>query len=430
MIIKKKEKTFIVLIFLATFILFFIYWAVNNTKTNLPLKAAPLNPTNRADIRSLGVNFISKPGSDLLQVDGKPFFPVGIYYLPGPESDVSWQKVKDAGINTVTGWWTNAQTLSQADKYGIKFIGTMEYAFKGYKDCKFEDNLNENNNALSSFKSFKSLIVWYGLDEPNLFYKKICLPYHDWLSNNDSHPIWIDHLDLFRPNYSKLDIVKEINNQANASITGFDSNFPSLDLSSLNFGQLTRNYVQNLDNGNLGDKVKAVWINLPAHSEKSELTYDTMRYQAYDTIIAGATGIFWWDWPDGCDAKGCGPAYGGGPNSYSTHWLNIKAIAKELNSLYQGLVGEKINVNFIGKTYFYRVTQGSDGKIYVFIISRSINDNIGKFSITPLSSNLKFFDFNNRDIVLYTDKNGTLTGDCKSSICIYQQVTENNERRR
>lgn len=380
-------------IILIVILLFYVVWSTSSKSVSEPLKA-----------------FFPNQKLTAVASNSQSFFPIGIYYLPGADNPDTWQKVVNSHLNTVVdiGSAPDKSELDKAQQYGVKVVMGMEWAFPGYTNCTVPVKNDLTN--LSIIKSSPALLGWYGLDEP--IGKKTCQLYHDLIVRNDNHPIWENYLDLLKGNedQSQRDYVfsqiRQINTQLSASITGFDSNIVGADYSTYDFGGLTNKYVQQLSGQGLGEKVKSVWVVLPAHSESKILTEQLMKFQAYDAIINGANGILWWDWPYNCDVKGCGTGYGGGLNGYTTHLPAISNIAYELQSAMPGLLGKTVSKS-VFRYVSWRIMQGTNNKSYFFIVNKT-GPNLPNVGVTGLKNNTYYRNLSNGSMYK-TNDNGILT---------------------
>ena len=321
---------------------------------------------------------VSFRSDHVTMVNGKPFFPIGIFYLPGPESEASWKKVNDGHFNTVSAWWMGEQQIDRAEKYGIYYVGYLNYAFPGFaRNC--ESPTLQNDSKLTRYRSSPYLLAWYGVDEPNVS-KNPCVSFHDWLWQNDpDHPLWTNYLDdpkrtAFYDEHgysgytSYADFQREWNAKTHTSVSGFDPGDMALLQNTDQYGNVVRKYVEDL--GRNGNGTQATWVILPAHSEVPR-TYQSFRYQAYEAVVNGATGLYWWDWAYSCTRETC-PGFGwngGSANAYKTHWDNLTNVTGELTDMTPGLVGETVEEELEGSVA-YRIKEGTDEKMYVFAVSQ------------------------------------------------------------
>jgi len=87
-----------------------------------------------------------------LLVDGKPFFPLGLYHV----DPTNYADVAALGINAVQYWtWHDRRGLDLAAAHGLKAIFELNH-----KSAQIA------RDAAAQFASHPALLMWYGLDEP------------------------------------------------------------------------------------------------------------------------------------------------------------------------------------------------------------------------------------------------------------------------
>lgn len=106
------------------------------------------------------------PGAAILDekgrliVDGKPFFPIGVYWAPPNK----WQAIKEHGFNTVHAWlYANEeadQRLQTAEALGLKVVVEMSDTLRGKCD------LADIGRRVERMKDSPALLCWYPVDEP------------------------------------------------------------------------------------------------------------------------------------------------------------------------------------------------------------------------------------------------------------------------
>lgn len=374
------------------------------------------------------VNKVTFRKDSMIEVNGEPVFPLGLYYLPGSEAQSSWTKLKNAGFNIINQWWINEGTINEAEKNDIYTMAFLPYAFP-----RIDENYEVDKEILHRLRKSKSFIGYYGADEPDLTLKR---PLHiaslrqleeldpgrpdmtvffEWPDRPISPSFDIREFkddyqsnpeDLIGlPDFITVDDFKVwYLKNSGTEIVAFDyydsSNIVGVD-------DITKKYVENLRNGKFGSGAKAVWVTLSAHSEIPR-TLKSMRYQAIDVISRGATGILWWDWPPGCSTGAC-PGYPENGKGYSVNWENLQSIGCELDSVKKGLVGREVflGVNRSGNIA-YKVTRSTEGKHYVFSASNfEASEGPSKEKIQVFLRNKNFLALGENRIVT-SDKDGYL----------------------
>jgi len=95
----------------------------------------------------------------MLMVDGKRFFPVGIYEFPRTDEQV--KEIAEAGFNLIQSS-AGAEDLDRARSAGLK----AWIPLGAYLDAKDEGQQKTLAEIVNRFKDHPALIVWEGPDEP------------------------------------------------------------------------------------------------------------------------------------------------------------------------------------------------------------------------------------------------------------------------
>ncbi len=105
-----------------------------------------------------GAAILDRQGT--LLVDGKPFFPIGVYWAPTDK----WPALKAHGFNTVHAWlYANEksdQRLQAAEALGLKVVVEMSDTLRGKCD------LADIGRRVERMKDSPALLCWYPVDEP------------------------------------------------------------------------------------------------------------------------------------------------------------------------------------------------------------------------------------------------------------------------
>lgn len=120
-----------------------------------------------------------------MEVDGKPFLPIGIFLGDTPYSHETFQRIKDAGFNTVLALGTHpfafyggakatrresmSAALDVLQKYGFKLIFAIKYQLPGQHPIREMDQVkgleNVNRYIVESVKDHPAFLAWYVSDE-------------------------------------------------------------------------------------------------------------------------------------------------------------------------------------------------------------------------------------------------------------------------
>lgn len=119
-----------------------------------------------------------------LLVNGKPFFPVGLYHVPPDD----FAEVAKLGINTVQFWsWSLG-----VDPYGVS-RGLAAASAKGLKAVYELNHKNKEifRNTARQLADNPAILMWYGLDEPSEGSYALAATLRDTFHEEDvHHPVY------------------------------------------------------------------------------------------------------------------------------------------------------------------------------------------------------------------------------------------------
>ena len=299
-------------------------------------------------------------GSDLvLRVDGKPFFPIGIYHLPGSEEP--YRELAAAGFNLVRSG-ESRDALDKAQAAGLKVwvpIGG-HVTFDKDVDAK-RAKLAE---VVARLKDHPALLAWESVDEPAWTYMKadqrvpaahLAAGYQALKRLDAGHPVWLNHAPA-----NLVETMREYNGATDiiacdiypVIVPGLR---PMYALWEDGYqGDLLNTYIS--QGGEYAEKMKKVagpskpvwmvlqgfaWAMLQKEEERQTdkiryPTRDEARFMAYDAIIHGAKGILYW-----------GVSYTPQPSQF---WSDLTSVTKELGELHDVLAAPPVDLK-IGIRY-------------------------------------------------------------------------------
>ena len=174
------------------------------TELNLPLLKHPSATEGTTEVKVDQVN-------QVLLIDGKPFFPVGMVSLEMDE--VALKLYREAGFNTVIRWWgmssahsipSALETLEEARRNGIYVIEQpLSFTKKKrkllYRSPTFPQDFREAVGEIPEFiravRGHPSVIAYYGPDEPHQPWDKspeLLENFYDTVHDLDPHhPVYI-----------------------------------------------------------------------------------------------------------------------------------------------------------------------------------------------------------------------------------------------
>ena len=331
-----------------------------------------------------------------LTVDGKPFFPIGIYYLP--KSEKPYAELAEAGFNLVRCDLSEEQ-LDAADAQGLKAWIPMGHHFDIAPDP--EVRKRDIETQVNKFKSHPALLAWESIDEPTWTWKKPAearvsaeslTAGHAYLKELDvNHLLWINHpprntyktLQKFSAHTDAVacDIYPVIPRDIDADKTyAIMPNGKQGDLANQSLSCVGE-YVHKMKM--VADGRKAAWIVLQGFAWDNEANPDNpllptpeeTRFMAYDAVINGVDGILYW-----------------GTHTMpqpSPQWDGIKRVAKELSTLTPVLLAPTIqrNISIDYEEMGFSIDKGveiltkyHDNKVYLIMANTTVGPVKATFS--------------------------------------------------
>jgi len=330
----------------------------------------------------------STPTTPDKPVKKEEHFPIGVYYSANssltqapPYSQESFNYLSQKGITDLILQNTGGspqELLNFAKKSDLNVTLDLNFLL---------DKNNQLNHSLTSqIAQYPNLTGWYGLDEPtndktnsplfpnnqnNLYNnlnkiapdKPITTVYLPTIGWNNTP----DNVEYLQP---AMDFANQFNQQTNTQIIGTDPYYWSSGYAEDQVYQNVANVVQRTNSGQFGSTPEQVIAVLSAHSDLPRLQ-ESFNYQATSAVVAGAAGIYYWDWPPGCNEVNC-PGFKGNPSQtgYSAHIDKISQVANNLTAAESGITG---NTYFLNQNndITYRLNQADNGQVYAFAISNS-----------------------------------------------------------
>lgn len=302
-------------------------------------------------------------------VDGKKFFPIVLYGLPGnPAYFGSWEKAKKMGANVITMFFPTERALTFADNLGLKTLVRLDY------DHAFGPSYTPNERELARIQKHKSVVGWE-IDEPNQYWenKDSLFKLLEWLKPRSDLPLRVttDGRARMMEYPESKTFLEELYRAYLKIISGPDV---------YEKGKRVKEEVMSYESYWKGFPevgVRTVWQVTSAHSEDGQLfdqplTQQKILYQTVAGIVGGARGIGFYDSPWGYSLDGpvLSASQNGQINSFARHKEDVQKVASLLKSAFPGLVGT------VGKfvregPLSIRITQGADDstKKYAFCVN-------------------------------------------------------------
>lgn len=259
-----------------------------------------------------------------LLVDGKPFFPLGMYWSGITEEDLA--RYAQSKFNCLMPYGSpNQEKMDLAQKHGLKVIYSIKDWYSGSQYCPkhIKTPADEESNIRArvwEFRDHPALLAWYLNDE---------LP-QSFLPQLEAHQRWVAEEDPNHPTWVVLYQYREVAAYLNTfDVIGTDP-YPIGRSPASTAGQWTAETFRQVDRSRAVWQVPQVfnWANY-AHDDAARQkgrtpTADEMRSMAWQCIAEGATGLVFYSW---FDIKR-------NPDvPFDVQWNHLKRLAAEIDQL-------------------------------------------------------------------------------------------------
>lgn len=272
-----------------------------------------------------------------LIVDGKPFFPLGLYL--GPTEEEHLKRIAEAGFNTILcyGYGVGKDPeayLDRAMKYGLKVIYSIKDFYEGtaYFPQMGKSGLELAREYVEKLRNHPALLAWYINDElPISFIPKLTEMFK-----------LVKKLDPNHPQFQVLYQIPDLELYYNCTdVMGVDPYpIPSQPISMVS--DWTSSAVKAMLNA------KPVWV-VPqifdwsvynANNAPREPTFEEKKNMFYQAVISGAKGLIAYSYFDLLSVTGRKPA----PEEvFERRWREVSQIAGEMKKLIPALLeGEDV----------------------------------------------------------------------------------------
>ncbi len=303
-------------------------------------------------------------------VNGKPFFPIGMYFWTINENDL--KIFSDSKFNCLMPYPnTTLEQMDLAAKYNLKVVYSIKDDFSNLESHpkEIKNVIQEEEyikNKIEEIKNHKALLAWYIADELK----------PEMIPQMKAHYDLLCQLDKNHPAWAVLNNVDQINKYINTfDIIGSDP-YP------VNYDKISRVTDYTLRTNSQINSLKPLWMVIQAHNlgvypnapkNPRAPTYEEMRNMAWQSICEGAKGIFFYSFfdlkkdPD---------------QPFVVQWNNLKEIAAEIYKYSQIVLSidkvPNININSSQKPiWFHYLAKSKDGILYIF----AVDDGDGKGNI-------------------------------------------------
>lgn len=308
-----------------------------------------------------------------LIVDGKPFFPLGMYWSGLNEADL--KVYADSAFNTVMPYGAPDQAgLDLAKRYGQKVIYSVKDIYAGTTWAPKQLKTPEDERAYiaektKAYRNHPALLAWYLNDELSLDYMPSLEAHQEWLEELDpGHPTWIvlyqvGQLSLYRRTFDVLGTdpypipAKPAREAARYTMLSRESVLGARPLwmvpQSMNWAAYRK-----------------------TEEEKAGLrppTLAELRSMSWQCITEGATGLIYYSW---FDLKKF-------PDSFAQEWANNKTVAAEIKRWVPVLLSIEKPARLDTKVYdwLHWTVRQVGNETYLFVVNDEAQEHETSFEL-------------------------------------------------
>jgi hypothetical protein len=325
---------------------------------------------------SAGTSFIDE--HNRLIVNGKPFFPLGMYWgqVDAPQLDV----YADSPFNCLMPYGApDKNGMDLCEKKGLKVIYSVKDIYSGMASCppSIKTEADEEvfvKGKTEAFRDHPALLAWYVNDELGA----------EYMPRLAARRALMEKLDPGHPTWAVLYQVDEISDY----IETFDA--IGTDPYPIPAGPVSKagDWTKRTNDGVMG--ARPVWMvpqvfNWACYKDSDEErkssrppTYEEMRSMTWQCVVNGAHGLIFYSWFD---------LYRDPATPFETQWGLVKKVAKEVADYFPALLSIE-NVPEIVPTDasgLQNLVRKVEGKTYLFVVNPDSEPHSGmfKFPKTP-----------------------------------------------
>ncbi|HEY3325470.1 MAG TPA: hypothetical protein VGP72_33770 [Planctomycetota bacterium] len=335
--------------------------------------------TTRHDIERAAADFKPRAYIDAhkrLIFDGKPFFPLGMYFSKIDEEDL--KVYADSKFNCMMPYGApNKAQMDLAQSRGMKVIYSIKDLYFGSTHCPQTvkspaDEETTIRSIVREHREHPALLAWYLNDE---------LP-QSYMQRLETHQKWVEEEDPQHPTWAVLFQVREVGDYVRSfDVIGSDPYPIGRQPASLAAEWTIQTREQTENARPLWQVPQAHnWGNYePADKKKGHTpTYAEKRSMAWQCICEGATGLIFYSW---FDVKR-------NPDvPFETQWQDLKKIAAEIDRATPALLSVEAVPAVSTKCspeapqWLHTLTRKHDGKLYVFAVNNGDAEGEASFNV-------------------------------------------------
>jgi hypothetical protein len=316
-----------------------------------------------------------------LVVDGKPMFPLGMYFSSIDAKDLDLYS--QGKFNCLMPYGSPSQEqLDLAQKHGLKVIYSVKDLYAGSewapKNIRtVEDEEREIRARVRRFREHPALLAWYLNDE---------LP-QSYLPRLEAHQRWVAEEDPGHPTWVVLYQYREVGAYRNTfDVIGTDP-YPIGRSPASMAAEWTAETLRQVESARPVWQVPQVhnWANYATTAEEKQRchtpTFDELRSMAWQCIAEGATGLVFYSWYD----------LKRNPDvPFDQQWDGLKRIAAEIDQASPILLSDEdppavsargVSGDQQKPRWLHVLARRQAGKIYIFAVNDGDGEGTAVFTL-------------------------------------------------
>lgn len=315
-----------------------------------------------------------------LLVDGKPFFPIGMYWSSINAEDL--EVYAQSKFNCLMPYGSpKREQMDLAERHGLKVIYSVKDWYAGSGHCPgFIKTVDDEEPSIRArvreFRDHPALLAWYLNDE---------LP-QQFMPQLEAHQRWVAEEDPHHPTWVVLYQYREVGAYLNTfDVIGTDP-YPIGRAPASWAAEWTAETFRQVERARPMWQVPQLhnWANYrktdPENEQYHTPTFDEKRSMAWQCICEGATGLVFYSWYD---------VKRNADVSFETQWEDLKRIADEIDSVSPILLSTEpapevrvwcARAASDDPPWFNWTARSHDGKLYLFVVNNG--DGEGKVTFT------------------------------------------------
>jgi hypothetical protein len=316
-----------------------------------------------------------------LLVNGKPFFPLGMYWANIKEEDLATYAQSKFNCLMPYGSPNKAQ-MDLAEKHGLKVIYSIKDWYVGCRYCPkhIKTPADEESNVrarVQQFRDHPALLAWYLNDE---------LP-QSFLPQLEAHQRWVVEEDPNHPTWVVLYQYREVASYLNTfDVIGTDP-YPIGRSPASTAAEWTAETFRQVDGARALWQVPQVfnWGNYArddaARAKGRTPTADEMRSMTWQCIAEGATGLVFYSWFDikrNSDVP------------FDVQWAHLKRIAAEVDQMAPVLLSIEpapvvkaaaVSAPSEAPKWLHPLVKRHEGKVYLIAVNDGDGEDMVRFTL-------------------------------------------------